>query len=81
MSSPTERSEGTRTQDATHASSRQGADIAMEDTASSVAPRVPSPSVPRTRSPNTSFKGDEGRARTFPHLRDRADRPHPLESL
>ena len=57
MSSPTERSEGTRTQDATHASSRQGADIAMEDTASSVAPRVPSPSVPRTRSPNTSFKG------------------------
>ena len=29
MSSPTERSEVTRTQDATHASSRQGADIAI----------------------------------------------------
>ena len=63
MSSPTERSEATRAQEATHASSRYGADDAMEDTASSVALRVSSPSASRARTPNVTFARETRRVR------------------
>ena len=55
MSSPSGRSEATRSQDSMHASSQQGADVAIEDTASSVAPRGLALTASHAHSPNATF--------------------------
>ena len=71
MSSPTGRSEATRTQDSMHASSQQGADVAIEDTASSVAPRGLVLTTSRAHSPNATF------ARGVAAARARSASPRP----